>query len=225
MQVKRGPGVKTPVDRIMSSRPFIDWENMIGRNARGEIEVLDVDEYGGEIHSLVVKITPHGAPWPIRTILRSPTVDALTILTDGRHHHVVLVEQYRPSVGLTVLSNPAGGMGWSEHHYSAARREVREELGLSEATQIDCSLLRRRPMLATPGLTNERVFMVRAVIRVARKDLGAAVKQLQGKKTGVEAEGERIVVRVWPMGEARQRVEQEDFPDAKTLLSFSLAGI
>jgi hypothetical protein len=219
------PHLRTLRRQVEQSKVLSDWKASGAGNMPGTVTVNDIDEWGGEIHSLHVTIHRKGDPWPVRSTLRSPTVDVLTFLTDGRQRHVALVNQYRPAVGMYVLSNVAGGIDWDDSHYSAGRREVREELGLTEGTEIRMVMLAPRPVLATPGITNERVYMMGAEIVIAPANYAKAIERLNGRRTGLEAEGERLVVRIVPAAQARQTILAEHYPDAKTLLSLGLAGL
>jgi 8-oxo-dGTP pyrophosphatase MutT (NUDIX family) len=137
----------------------------------------------------------------------------------------VFVEQYRTAAGGRVMSNVAGGISWGESPLAAADRELREELALTGPVPFTYTLLAPKPLLATPGLTNERVFMVRAELRVASVRLPSVLALLHNKQAGVEAEGESIVTHVVPAQEARRFILAQPILDAKTLLSLGLAGL
>jgi ADP-ribose pyrophosphatase len=70
---------------------------------------------------------------------------------------VVLIRQFRPAVGETVLEIPAGKIEAGEDVLEAAARELHEEVGISEATM--------RPLTSiwtTPGFCDEVIHIVMA---------------------------------------------------------------
>lgn len=56
--------------------------------------------------------------------------DVVNVIALTRAREVVLVEQYRHSVGRTTFEIPAGSIGSGEKPEAAARRELEEETGL-----------------------------------------------------------------------------------------------
>jgi 8-oxo-dGTP pyrophosphatase MutT (NUDIX family) len=110
----------------------------------------------------------------------------------------------------------------------ATERELAEELGLDTTSiKLDVTYfpLSHKPVLASPGIINERTYMMRATIRVAPRGIGAFLNELRGKETGVSAEGEKITLIVVPADEARDFIMEQSNPDAKTLLSLGLARL
>ena len=175
-------------------------------------------------------VAPDGSPWPFYLTLRSETVDILVLVrdTDEQAAHVVFVEQDRPATGTRVISNVAGGREWDETALESAVRELGEELGLAdlnEGIETCVTYLLPNPVLATPGLTNERVHMMRADVRVSPDRIGGFLRKLRGKRTGVFAEGEDLTLHVIPAAEARAFIAGQPEPDAKTLLSLALASL
>jgi hypothetical protein len=75
--------------------------------------------------------------------------------------------------------------------------------------------------LASPGIINERVYMMKAVIHVAPEDFEAFLEELRGKKTGVTAEGEELTLSVVLADQARGFILGQPEPDGKTLLSLA----
>lgn len=93
----------------------------------------------------------------------------IVAITDSRH--VVLVEQYRPPVGRTVIELPAGLAGdvpgaEDESLLAAAKRELLEETGYDAKrwTQLVCGY-------SSPGLTDESIVIYLAE-RLERQNAG-----------------------------------------------------
>lgn len=232
MKIKIGAGVPLSLKELMEVPVFRDWANKLGSGWRGEVTINGADIWGEpkQVHMLQMTVAPEGSPWPVSITLRSETVDVLVIVTDGVEHHVVFVEQKRDAVGgRRVISNVAGGWDRSEETVvAAANRELWEELGLSD-TNIKFGLelysLIPRPVLASPGITNEQVYMTRAVISVSPRDLKKFLEELSGKKTGLAVEGEDITLIIQPADQARNFITRQPYLDAKTLLSLVYAGL
>lgn len=67
---------------------------------------------------------------------------------------VLLIRQYRPSIGQSILEIPAGKVDHGEDIRLAAARELEEETGLSGG---DLTLL--SSIWTTPGFCNERIHL------------------------------------------------------------------
>lgn len=63
---------------------------------------------------------------------------------------VIMLHQYRHSLGQTILELPAGTRHWDEEWLSCAQRELREETGYRAETFISLG-----HVWAAPGLSNE----------------------------------------------------------------------
>ena len=55
--------------------------------------------------------------------------DSVEILAVTKHREIVLVRQFRPAVGISMLELPAGHVDGRESPEEAVRRELREETG------------------------------------------------------------------------------------------------
>lgn len=228
MKIAVESSVKAGYRHVRDSPVFQDFLRRLGSTWEGAVTVFNTDFWKGSVHTLQVTVAGKGKPWPDLYTLRGPTVDVLVLITDGRRRYVALVEQYRAAAGGRVLSNVAGGIDQGEGVMQAAERELHEELGLKKGLPISYELLLRKPVLASPGITNERAHMVRATITLKPAQLMPFVRSLKNKRTGVAAEGEEIITRliaVVAANEARDFIKRRAQPDAKTLLSFALAGL
>lgn len=209
--------------QVQKSEVFQDWASRLGPEWRGRVNVIAADIWDGEIQALHVAVTPDGDPWPTKAILRSETVDILTVFTNGFERWVMFVEQFRPAAAAVVISNVAGGRKWTESPTKAAEREMTEELGI-ELSTVELVSLAPKPVLATPGITNECVHMFMATISVTGST-EAFLQEFKAKKTGVTEEGEEITLWPVPTDQARAFILRQSNPDAKTLLSLGLAGL
>ncbi len=228
MKIIVSGNVPLSAQAVKDAPVFRDWAARLDSDWRGSVTINVAGVWGGEVQMLQMSVAREGKPWPEQITLRSETVDVLTVVTDGNQSWVVFVEQEREAAGGRVYSNPAGGREWSETAAAASHRELREELGL-ESTDIrfdvELSELFAGTVLATPGITNERVYMMKATIWARPGDLDAFLEELRGKKTGVTAEGEDITLTVVPAQQAREFIFSQSQLDAKTLLSLGYARL
>ena len=229
MELTIGPGSTTlPNNKVWRSHLFMGWALSLSPEWEGKVKVNAVDEWDGEIHAIQMTVTRRGNPWPVPVTLRSTTVDVLTIATAGKDYWVVFTEQDRDAVGSAVVSNVAGGLVRGQTPEQAAQKELEEELGLQDVRtkfDVDIAPLLPKPVLPTPGMINERTYMMLATISVAPKNITAFLNELRGKHTGVKEEGEHIKLHVVPAHDARRFITEQHNLDAKTLLSLGCAGI
>jgi len=132
--------------------------------------------------------------WEFATRVGSTGVVAIIACTDN--DEVLLVEQFRPPVGKTVIEIPAGLAGdiagsESEAFAEAAHRELLEETGYSAATMRE---LQTGPSSA--GLTNELITFFEAT-DLTRVDEGGG------------DESESITVHKIPRPELRAWLDQQ----------------
>ena len=139
-----------------------------------------------------------------RTFVASP--GAVGVVAVDSRNHVILVEQYRPSLDRTLLEIPAGMRDIEgEDPLVTAQRELLEETGI-RATDWD-------PLGACVGsaaVTNSRVEIYLA------RDLS------QGERSPHGPEEEAMVVHTVPLAEAIAMVESGAIVDAKTSIGLLL---
>lgn len=227
MKINIGAGVPLSPQEVEEAPIFKDWADRLDADWDGEVTIDAADIWGSPavVHMLHMTVARPGSRWPARVTLRSETVDILVIVTDGTERWVVFVEQEREAAGCRVVSNVAGGIEDPETMAEAADHELWEELGLNDTKirfRVKVSALIPEPVLASPGILNERVYMLQAVISVAPRHLKAFLKELHGKKTGLKSEGENLTLIVQPANKARDFIVNQPAPDAKTLLSLAL---
>ena len=136
-----------------------------------------------------------------RDIIRhSGSVAVLPVHDDGR---VLLIRQYRCAYKKMVVELPAGRIDRGETPLQAARRELREEVGLG-ARKWE-RLLR---ILPSPGFCDETVTIYRATGFFA--------------SPAEDDPDERIEIRELPLSAALALVEKGQVEDAKTVVALLL---
>lgn len=214
-------------EQIRKSAIFTNWSKRLPDNWQGSVKILDVG-WGGEIHVISMEVRHASKRWPVKVLLRSATVDVLIRIKSPRTDHVVFVAQEREAVPGLVLSNVAGGIDGNEEPEQAARREASEELNLSDISvdyELELTRLVSAPLLASPGIINEEVHFFMATLTVALADIGEILESLEGKRTGISAEGEDLLLKVMFSSEAKEFILSQPNPCAKTLLSLMAAGL
>ncbi len=83
----------------------------------------------------------------VREVVEHP--GAVAVIALDENEDVIMVEQYRYSVGETLLEIPAGTLKPNENIFSAARRELSEETG------FDADLEHLLSFYTSPGILSE----------------------------------------------------------------------
>lgn len=156
--------------------------------------------YQGRIVSLKVdEISLPGGRKTTREVVDHP--GAVVIVAIDEKQHVYLVRQYRHAIGRMLLELPAGTLEPGEEPLAAAKRELREEVGLVAQDW--------RPLgsfYSSPGFLKERLDVF-----VARK--------LTQEESDPDFDEDLTVVRT-PLCELHQQVA--DIHDGKTLAALYL---
>ncbi len=138
---------------------------------------------------------PEGRSAVREVVLHRGSVGLVPLLDDGR---VLLVRQYRASVGRVLLEIPAGTRDPGEEDWEAiAQRELQEEVGMRAGR-----LERLGTIYPSPGFLREEVILFLA------RDLTPSRRAMD--------EDERIEVVPLPLAEAVERVLAGEIVDAKT---------
>ena len=146
--------------------------------------------------------TPDGRETKFEVIEHGGSVIIIPIDLDGNIH---FVRQYRHAAGKDLLELPAGTRDGDESFEECAAREIREETGMEAG-----KLQRMGEFYLAPGYSTE--FMV---VYIAT-DL---------KYNPLEADDDEFLeVEKIPIGEAIQRAERGDFPDAKSLAALLIVS-
>jgi 8-oxo-dGDP phosphatase len=146
---------------------------------------------------------PNGTTFRRQIIRHHGAVAVLPLHEDGT---VTVIRQYRSSVAERLIEIPAGLLDHpGESLEDAARRELREEVGLT-CTHLD----RLCTYLAAPGLTDERV-----VIFVAR-----GLTEVADERHGPEEDD--LVVERLAMADVLSMIERGELVDGKTAYALAL---
>jgi ADP-ribose pyrophosphatase len=156
--------------------------------------------YEGKIVTLKVDdITlPYGGT-TVREVVEHP--GAVVIAALDHEGYVYMVRQYRHPIRQNLLELPAGGLEPDEEPLAAAKRELREEVGIEAEhwTSLGC-------FYSSPGFANEclHAFLARELTQV---------------ESDPDDDEELIVVR-YPLEVLYRR--REELTDAKTLATLLL---
>ncbi len=113
---------------------------------------------------------------------------------------VLLIEQYRPAVGETILEIPAGLLEKGEDPLACAQRELEEETGYRAKKWTSLGTI-----LPSPGYTAERIYLYRA------EDLSLGTQNLDS--------GEDLLVKWFSLEEIRDLLKKGALTDSKTLIA------
>ena len=145
--------------------------------------------------------TPDGGETKLEIIEHGGSVIIIPIDADGT---LLFVRQYRHAAGIDLLELPAGTRDGDESYEDCAAREIREETGMEAG-----KLQKVGEFYLAPGYSTE--FMV---VYLAT-DL---------KHNPLEADDDEFLeVEKIPIGEAIQRAERGEIPDAKSVAALLLA--
>ena len=163
--------------------------------------------YEGRVFAVEVgQVTfPNGSRHDVAIVRHRPSVVLLPVLDDGR---IVLIQQYRPSVGRRLWELPAGSLDPDESLEEAARRECAEETRLVPST-----IERLAALYPAPGFCDEQLVFFRV-----------SGMQAVGPDSPYQPdEDEFIETRMCTVAEARTMLAQGEIEDLKTAYGLSLA--
>ncbi|HKF66361.1 MAG TPA: NUDIX hydrolase [Vicinamibacterales bacterium] len=162
--------------------------------------------YKGRIFSVDVETvrTPTGRAHEMATIRHGPCVVVIPILDDGR---VVMIRQFRHSVGRDLWELPAGNVDAGESVEAAARRECEEETQLAPE-----HIEKLGALFPAPGYSDEEMFFFRA------SGLRPPAKDSPHKPD----DDESIEVHPMTVAEAKAMVDRGDVVDLKTAYGLTL---
>src|SRR5436309_11128412 len=111
--------------------------------------------FQGRVLSVEVEMIrlPNGRDYQVETVRHRPSVVLLPMRDD---HHVILVRQYRHSIGRHTWELPAGSLEAAELAETAAARECEEEIALVPGT-----IEQLRQLFPAPGFCDEELIFFR----------------------------------------------------------------
>ena len=145
--------------------------------------------------------TPDGGETKFEIIEHGGSVIIIPVDADGT---LLFVRQYRHAAGMDLLELPAGTRNGDEPYEDCAAREIREETGMEAG-----KLQKVGEFYLAPGYSTEFMAVYLAT------DL---------KHNPLKADDDEfLAVEKIPTGEAMQRAERGEIPDAKSLAALFLA--
>jgi len=147
---------------------------------------------------------PDGRRYQLETVRHRPSVVLLPMKDDG---HVILIRQFRFSVGRELWELPAGSLDPGETAEAAAARECEEEIRL-----VPGRVERLRGLFPAPGFCDEELIFFRL------SDLRAPAPN----SPHVPDEDEEIYPQVFTIAEARAMAARGEIVDLKTAYGLTL---
>jgi ADP-ribose diphosphatase len=162
--------------------------------------------FKGRVFSVEVTTVrlPNGRQHQIEVVRHPPSV---VLLPMPDPDHVVLVRQFRPSVGRELWECPAGSVDEGESAEAAAARECEEEIAL-----VPARLERLAALLPAPGFCDEELIFFRVFdLRPPDPD-----------STRHADEDEDIRTQVFTVSDAKSMVTRGEIVDLKSAYALSL---
>jgi ADP-ribose pyrophosphatase len=147
---------------------------------------------------------PNGEEHEVTVVRHRPSVVLVPIQDDGL---VLLIRQYRASIGRELWEIPAGSVEEGESPDHAAVRECEEETGLRPGR-----IERLRNLFPAPGFCDEELIFYR-VSNLATPPADSPYRA---------DDDEDIQVKAYTVTEARQMVERGEIEDLKTAYGLTL---
>jgi ADP-ribose diphosphatase len=162
--------------------------------------------YNGRVFSVEVETvrTPMGTSREMATIRHGPCVVVVPILDDGR---VVMIRQFRHSVGRDLWELPAGNVDAGEGIEAAAFRECEEETRL-----VPARIEKLGALFPAPGYSDEEMFFFRA----------SGLRPPPENSPHKPDDDEAIEVHPMSVAEAKAMVSRGDVVDLKTAYGLTL---
>lgn len=162
--------------------------------------------YKGRVFSVEVERRrfPNGQEHEVAIVRHPPSVVLVPIADDGR---VILIRQYRASVGREIWEVPAGSVDEGETPDQAAARECEEEIRLAPGR-----IERIRGLFPTPGFCDEELIFYRV----------SQLRPPAPDSPHKPDDDEDIRSQLVTIEEARSMVERGEIIDLKTAYGLTL---
>jgi ADP-ribose pyrophosphatase len=162
--------------------------------------------FSGRVFSVEVEnvMLPNGRTYQVESVRHRPSV-VLLPMQDA--NHVVLIRQYRHTIGRDTWELPAGSLEPGEAPEAAAARECEEEIAL-----VPGRIERLRGLFPAPGFCDEELIYFRV------SDLHAPPADSPHKPD----EDEDIHAQVFTIAEAKAMLTRGDIIDLKTAFGITL---
>ena len=162
--------------------------------------------FKGRVFSVDVETLrlPDGGDHQVETVRHRPSVVLLPMQDDD---HVILIRQYRHSIGRQIWELPAGSLEPGEAAEAAARRECEEEIALVPG-RVD----RLRGVFPAPGFCDEELIFFRV----------SGLRPPPPDSPHKPDADEDIEARVFTIAEARAMAARGEIIDLKTLYGLTL---
>ena len=162
--------------------------------------------YRGRVFSVEVETRrlPGGGDHEVAIVRHPPSVVLIPMPDAG---HVILVRQYRHSLGRELWELPAGSLEAGESASEAAARECEEEIALRPG-----HVERLISLYPTPGYCDEEMIFFRV----------SDLRQPPADSPHKPDDDEEILAREVTIAEARAMVQRGDIIDLKTAYGLTL---
>jgi ADP-ribose pyrophosphatase len=162
--------------------------------------------FSGRVFSIDVEKVrlANGREYQVETVRHSPSVVLLPMKDDG---HVVLIRQFRHSIGRELWELPAGRVEPGESAESAAARECEEEIALAPGR-----LERIRDVFPAPGFCDEVLIYFRL----------SDLREPDPNSPHAPDEDEEIHAQVFAIAEAKSMADRGEIRDLKTAYGLTL---
>ena len=161
--------------------------------------------YKGRVFSVEVEKMkfPNGKEHEMAVVRHPASVVLIPVQSD----RVILIRQFRPSIGRELWELPAGSLDAGESAEGAAARECEEEIGL-----VPQSVERLGALFSTPGFCDEELIFFRV----------SDLREPPSDSTHKPDEDEDIHAQPFTFAEARAMVARGDILDLKTTYALTL---
>jgi ADP-sugar diphosphatase len=209
-------------DAAAYSRIFDDWlQSLDPRFGVSAITIQAVDFRGKPSADTVMFVrlkVKTAKPFEQIVELRGGTVIMFVILICEGRKYVVFVKQPRLATGNYELVEMPAGMIDNGTFRGAAAKEIEQELGIviTDGELVDLTPP-TGPVYLSCGLLDEKARVYCVERRVTRAELEA----MQGKATGVAAEGESIALSIVPLDNLQAGITS----DGKAYIALALYAI